>query len=154
MVMSSESYKHRCATALLMCAVVALNGCAESADNDSGAETSASIDTISFSKADIYEFQNDDGAVHPMVWRDAARCAAGLGGGAWEGATDLLETLWHLPGVVAKLALKVGREIAQREVDHILALTNEEARQRVRGTRVRLGGLTQRSPPVDRSMRT
>ena len=94
-------------------------------------EPPTQIDTISFSKADIDAYQNDDNAVHPLVWRDAARCAAGLGGGAWEGATDFLETLWNLPGLVANLAIKVGKELARREVDQMLALTNEEARQRV-----------------------
>ena len=67
-------------------------------------------------------------------WRDTMICAASLGDGVADGAERFAVGLWHLPGMLARLLGKIGREALRRSVDLIMAATDEEALARVRAT--------------------
>ena len=80
------------AIALVMIVTVGTHGCAETTPETPTASPRVVVDEISFSKADILEFQSRDDAVHPLVWRDAARCA-----------------LYRISAVPVLVAFRVGR---------------------------------------------
>ena len=69
-----------------------------------------------------------------LSWSEVLLCTVALSEGAWDGATSLVDRLWHLPGAIARLMGSLGREILRRESDRLAAYTDAEALERVRAT--------------------